>query len=114
MAEDNVARKQGNELPAKSPSGERPAQQRGLRAGGKPGNKGGAGRPPKGYKTWLQACLDSLEHRQSFERAIKDDSHKSFEFSTRHAAEHGVGKPLQQVELSGPGGAPFTVRLVRE
>lgn len=107
MATTNLAEK------TPSPKADtRPAQQRGLRVGNK-GNKGG-GRPPKGYQTWLQAQLDSLEHRQAFERAIKDDLHDNFAFATRHATEHTVGKPAQKVELTGKDGAPFTVRLVRE
>jgi hypothetical protein len=101
-------------LGTKSASTERPAYQRGLLRAGKKGNKGGPGRPPKGYKSWLQAQLDSLEHRQAFERAIKNDQHDSFEFATRHAAEHAIGKPVTPVELTGKDGAPFVVKLVRE
>jgi len=70
-----------------------------LRNGGKRGNKGG-GRKPQEYKRWLASLLDSETHRDEFKLAMEDRTDPRFEFATKHAAEYGLGKPAQNVNVN--------------
>lgn len=87
-----------NELPAKTA---RERSNANLLPGGKPGNKGGTGRPPNTYKLFLADILESEEHREEFRKVAKNGNHPAFIAATKHATEHTIGKPKERVEHGG-------------
>lgn len=74
-----------------------------LLAGGKPGNKGGSGRPPSDWKAKMAEALDRAEAENVVKTIIADpkakpaDRLKAIEF----AASYAEGKPSQPVAHEG-------------
>lgn len=75
-----------------------PAQQRGLRRDGNPGNKGG-GPTSQVYKTWLASLLHSPKHQKEFVAVIQNADHPAFIPATKHAAAYAHGMPVQSVQV---------------
>jgi len=68
----------------------------GLRKGN-PGNKG-AGRKPEVLKIWLQALLESPEHRDALAKILRDGDHRHFMRATEYAADRVWGRVAQPVQ----------------
>ena len=98
------------EIPAKTSSPERPAQQRGLRIGN-PGNKGG-GNIPDTLREWHANLLRDPKVRQAYEAILRDKEHPHFLRAFQNSEERVDGKVPTPVALEGA--AQLTIRVVRE
>ena len=79
-----------------------------LRPGGKKGNRGG-GRHSSEYKLWLATLLRSQRHQREYIRIMEDGDHPAFMAATKHAADHGVGKPVEHIQVED-----ITIRVTTE
>lgn len=71
-----------------------------LNAGGTPGNRGGAGRPPNWLKEWCEDQLASPAVRKAVERVLRDHRHPGFVAMWKAVADRAAGKPQVSVEVS--------------
>ena len=71
-----------------------------LLTGGKPGHKGGSGRPPK---EWTQFCRDLVEDPEVQERTLATarSNERSQIGAVQLAASYAVGKPVERMIHSG-------------
>ncbi len=79
-----------------------------LLAGGKPGNKGGTGRPPDEFKEAMAQLASRAERLATLETILSDPSHQYFMAALKHCTEYGYGKAKDTQEVKGD----VTVRVV--
>ena len=70
-----------------------------LVSGGNPGNIGGPGGVPTGYRFYMRDIIDSKQHRDEFRRVMENADHPAFMAATKHAAAYAEGLPVQRVEV---------------
>lgn len=83
-----------------------------LLVGGKPGNKGGTGRPPEWLKAFCDEILADPRCTSAVESILADREHPMFATMWKACADRAHGKPVQAVTHSGEVG--LNVRYNRE
>lgn len=64
-----------------------------LLPGGKPGHRGGSGRPPAKFKDWVREILESDETKSQIQRILRDADHPSFSTVLGKLLPYGYGSP---------------------
>src|SRR5262245_5047287 len=71
-----------------------------LLAGGKPGNKGGTGRPSKKFSVFMRELREKAEVHDAIERAAKDETSRGFAPVLNTLKEYDEERPGQKVEVT--------------
>lgn len=97
---------------AKSP--ELKAQPHGgaLLAGGLPGNKGGTGRPPNVFKTFLARLRQDPDFQDALEKAAKDPTGRGFGAALKVVTDYDDDKPAEKKQIGGA--IELRVKIERE
>ncbi len=74
--------------------------------------KGSGGRPPDAWVAAMRELASRDEHLEKVRQVLADTDHPAWLGAYRFAAEHGYGKPKEQVEHSGTVG--LQIQFVRE
>ncbi|MDB4952071.1 MAG: hypothetical protein JWM27_4720 [Gemmatimonadetes bacterium] len=84
-----------------------------LLPGGKPGNRGGTGRPPNEFRGRMAKLASSSKAEAYLKRCLAGEfGPKYFLQAQAFVADRGYGRPTQAVEVSGPDGGPVESTLI--
>jgi hypothetical protein len=72
-----------------------------LLAGGKPGNKGGTGRPPNWLREFCDSLLASPKCKAAVRAILSDANHPAFATMWKAAGDRAHGKAEQPLQHSG-------------
>lgn len=83
-----------------------------LLASGKPGNRGGTGRPPKKFSTFLASLREDADVQKAIKNAAKDPESRGFAAVLKQMSEYDDEKPAEKHAIVGP--VEVRVRIARE
>lgn len=71
-----------------------------------------AGRPPDAFKALCQGIADQGAMALLAKRVLSNPKHPAFQFALKWATDHGYGKAMQPMELTGKDGAPLLAQSI--
>lgn len=83
-----------------------------LLAGGKPGNRGGTGRPPKKFLAFMRSLRESPDVQKAIKTAARDPESRGFAAVLKQMSEYDDEKPAEKHAIVGP--LEVRVRIVAE
>ncbi len=81
-----------------------------LRRGGQIGNKGGTGRPPKTFATFLKSLREDEDVQAAMKQAASDPNSRGYGAVIRTLTDYDDEKPAEKKQLSGE----LVVRVKRD
>lgn len=71
----------------------------------------GSGRPKDEFKAFMRSLLSREEADAAIEAIIRDKDHPHHMKARQYATEHGYGKAVETLEVSGKDGGPISMTV---
>ena len=85
-----------------------------LLSGGIPGLPSNGGRPRDEWKAQMRKLADAWQKQEVAGAVVADPSHPHWMSAGKYVTDQGYGAPPKPVEITGAGGEPLVIRVVRE